>query len=213
MLRDFSSDVRKIKDRLQCVPRSWDGKTSILELKNADFQWRQMEWWAFYFEFLCRKALSSDFSFPGDRFGSVSFDMRGACNFDLKAKAIKSDDHRCILNDVAATNRTIEKYGIHGVIIALCDVEYNDVNRTFQKWHDALKGGLSDYEEERRIRTSVSRYHATLTEILILKFDSHTIDRLSTWKQGRNSNGKPRPLKYMLDLEDSHEFVVQRIIF
>lgn len=216
MKRDFSSDVQKIAERLQGIPTSWDGKQSILELKNANFQWKQMEWWAFYFEFLCRKVLSREFVFPGDRFYNVSFDMKGFCNFDLKSKAIKSDDHRCILNDVSGTDKTIENYGVHGAIIALCDVEYNDVDRTFQKWHSALKGGISDYEQERRTRTQVSRYrktHATLTEILILKFEPYTIELLSTWKQGHNSNGKPRPLKYMLDLEDAHEFVVHRIVY
>lgn len=62
--------------------------------------------------------------------------------------AIKSDDHKCILNDCGAIDATIKKYGEHGVLIALCDVEYNDVNRTFQKWHSKLKGGLSAYEKK-----------------------------------------------------------------
>jgi len=216
MRKDFSRDVDLLTARLTALPTSWEGKRSILELKGADFNWRQMEWWAFYFEFLCRKHLYGDFHFPGDRFDNVSFDLRGFCNFDLKAKAIKSDDQRCILNDVSATNQSLHRYGVHGAIIALCDVEYNDVSRTFQRWHSALKGGLSEYEKERRTRTAVSRYrktHANLAEILILQFNKENIEQLSTWKQGRNSNGRPRPLKYMLDLDEVDEFLVQRIAF
>lgn len=216
MLRDFSSDIETLVSRLSTLHTSWDGKRCILELKRADFNWRQMEWWAFYFEYLCRQKLYANFQFPGDRFENVLFDLKGYCNFDLKAKAIKSDDHRCILNDVSATNQSIHRYGVHGVIIALCDVEYNDVDRTFQKWHSELKGGLSDYEQERRTRTQLSRYrktHANLLEIIFLHFNKDNVGTLSTWRQGRNSNGRPRPLKYMLDLEDADQFILRRIIF
>ena len=96
--------------------------------------------------------------------------MKGEINWDLKAKAIKSDDHKVILNDRAAMEDSIARHGFHGEIIALCDVEYNDINRSFQRWHSELKGGLSKYEKERKQRTSVSRYRKTkeLTEILLL---------------------------------------------
>jgi len=99
---------------------------------------------------------------------------------------------------------------------ALCDVEYNDVNRTFQTWHSELKGGLSAYEKERRTRTEVSRYrktHAVLTEILFLRLDRGSVSRMGEMKQGRNSNAAPRPPKYMLDLEDVDGLLVDRLSF
>ncbi len=101
-------------------------------------------------------------------------------------------------------------------MIALCDVEYNDENRTFQKWHSKLKGGLSAYEKERRTRTSVSRYRKTravLTEILFLRLDASSITRLGEMKQGCNSNGRPRPPKYLLDLEDIDDLLVDKLTF
>lgn len=107
-------------------------------------------------------------------------------------------------------------YGEHGVAIALCDVEYNDMNRSFQKWHTELKGGLSRYEDERRLRTNVSRYRKTkaiLTEILFLRFTEENLDDLSTMRQGRNSNGRPRPEKYMVDLENIEKFLVDRVVY
>lgn len=212
----FLNDIATVKKALADLPKVWEGKKSVLELKAADYNWRQMEWWAFYFEHLCHQRLRGAFEVPGERFGTVGFDLKGCVNWDLKAKAIKSDDHKCILNDCAAIDAAIKKHGEHGVIIALCDVEYNDVNRSFQKWHSRLKGGLSAYEKERRTRTAVSRYRKTkaqLAELLFLRFDKAAVQQLGRMNQGRNSNGAPRPPKYMLDLEALSGILVDRLAF
>lgn len=212
-------DVNTAKSLLSNLPTSWEGKKSILELKKANFNWRQMEWWGFYFEYLCYSRLKGAFAIPGDRYGktrTACFDIKRSINWDLKAKAIKSDDHRSILNDTEAMNWSIREYGAHGLIIALCDVEYNDDNRTFQKWHQELKGGKSKYEINREQRTSVSRYrktYAELREILFLLVTSKNISSLGIHQQGRNSNGKPRPPKYMLDYDSIKKFLVDKIVF
>lgn len=212
----FLQDVAVLKNRLANLYTDWDGKESVLRLKEADYNWRQMEWWAWYFEMLCFRALEGEFVRPGDKYTSVSFDLKRSVNWDLKSKAIRSDDHRAILNDKTAMEASITAYGEHGAIIALCDVEYNDISREFQKWHTELKGGKSKYEREREVRTSVSRYRKTravLGEILLLPFTADSLPLLGTMRQGRNSNGKPRPEKYMLDLEDIEPFYVDRIVF
>jgi len=203
-MEKYSHDIKILKAYLPSIPKFWDGQTSVLELKEADYNWRQMEWWAFYFEYQVKKTLPNAFTFPGDTFKNICFDMKGQINWDLKAKAIKSDDHIVILNDKTAMEKSIEKEGFHGEVIALCDVEYNDINRTFQKWHTDLKGGKSNYEIERASRTTFSRYRKTkaeLMEIVLLVFHEQDLDKLAIMRQGRNSNGKPRPEKYMLDLE------------
>jgi hypothetical protein len=209
-MKNYLEDINFIKDNVTKIDTIWDGKSCVLELKTAgDRQWRQMEWWGFYFEYKFKQVFSDKFSFPGDKFDKVKFDMRGAINWDLKAAAIKSDNHRIILNDKIAMEKSVEKDGYHGEIIALCDVEYDDVNRTFQKWHTELKGGKSKYELEREVRTSISRYRKTkavLTEIIFLILKKDDLDKLHIYKQGRNSNGKPRPVKYMLDLESIDVF-------
>jgi hypothetical protein len=205
----YSKDIEILKANLPKLPKSWDGKSAVLELKESDYQWKQMEWWAFYFEYKFKKLFSGKFSFPGDKFGNVTFDLKGAINWDLKAKAIKSDDHKVILNDKSAMEQSIATEGFHGEIIALCDVEYNDHDRSFQKWHTELKGGKSNYELERENRTSISRYRKTkadLTEIVLLVFKKDDLNLLDTMKQGKNSNGDPRPEKYMLDLETIDNF-------
>lgn len=210
------NDIEAMKPVLQRLPTDWEGKTSILEMKEGGFQWRQMEWWAFYFELLCNRVLSDAFEIPGERFGNVVFDMKRSVNWDLKAKAIRSDSHELIINDQTAIDESIRRYGQHGLVVALCDVEYNDVNRSFQRWHTELKGGLSKYEEDRIKRTSVSRYrktHAWLQEILFLSLDADNIELLGTMRQGRNSNGNPRATKYRLNLEQIEPFWMGRLQF
>ena len=151
-----------------------------------------------------------------DSYRSVKFDLKRSVNWDLKAKAIKSDKHDAILNDKRATEDSVAAYGEHGVIIALCDVEYNDIDRTFQTWHTELKGGKSKYQLAREARTAVSRYrktHATLIELLFIRITAENLPLLGTMKQGRNSNAKSRPEKYLLDLEALDNFLVDRLVF
>jgi len=202
----FEQDVVKAIECLRNIEREWEGRASIMKLKDADYNWRQMEWWGFYFEWLCFPNLrNAGFEIPGEQFASTVFDARRSINWDLKAHAIKTHSHKAILNDVSATKASIKLHGSHGIMIAVCDVTYNDINRTFQTWHTALKGGHSPYEIGRINRTSVSRYrktHASLVEIIFVELTSGNIDRLSTYRQGRNSNGQPRPHKYMIDIDD-----------
>ena len=90
------------------------------------------------------------------------------------------------------------------------------MDRSFQKWHSKLKGGKSKYEMAREARTSVSRYRKTraeLTEVLLLILKKKDTDRLPTMRQGRNSDGSPRKLKYMVDLENIKDIEQYRIAF
>ncbi len=205
----IKKDIVKLNSSLIKLSKFWDAKACILELKEVNYNWRQMEWWAFYFEYQAKKILKDNFSFPGDKFGNVIFDLKSKINWDLKASAIKTNKHTIILNDKNAMDESIKKYKYHGEIIALCDVEYNDENRTFQKWHTKLKGGKSKYEKKREKRTSISRYRKTkaeLVEIIIIILNKKNLEDLAIMKQGRNSNGKPRKLKYLLDLENIDNF-------
>ncbi len=106
-------------------------------------------------------------------------------------------------------DESVKSNKYHGEIIAICDVEYNDNDRSFQKWHTELKGGKSDYELKREERTSISRYRKTkveLIEIIIVILNSKSLKELSIMKQGRNSNGSARKYNYMLNLENIDNF-------
>jgi hypothetical protein len=113
-------------------------------------------------------------------------------------------------------NDSLKNNHYHGEIIALLDVDYNDNDRSFQKWHSELKGGLSKYEIERKKRTETSRYRKTkaeLLKIILLILDNESMVFINELKQGRNSNGKPRKPKYELDIERINEFVHYTIDF
>jgi hypothetical protein len=208
-------DIALITSGLGQMPVFWDGKDSVLELKAAHYNWKQMEWWAFYFEHKFRALFDHHLTFPGERYDQVQFDLKGEINWDLKAKAITSGDQKVILNDKTSMENSIARHGYHGEIIGLCDVEYDDDARSFQHWHTQLKGGLSAYEKERKTRTSTSRWRkksATLKEVAFVVFEEKDLPKLLTMKQGRNSNGKPRPEKYMLDMTEVNLFFHERFL-
>ena len=217
LIGDYKKDTGIIYDSLREMPASWDGRKSVLELKDIDYQWRQMEWMGFYFEVLCKRYLkNANFKIPGEKYGNVEFDSFCSINWDMKASAIKSDNHRIILNDQKAIDKSLKDYGYHGVILALLDVDYNDDDRSFQRWHNELKGGLSKYEKERISRNATSRYRKTnalVKQILLLVIDRNNQGNLDIHRQGRNSDGSARNPKYMLNIEKAHHFEVDRIDF
>lgn len=210
-------DMEIIIDALRGLPTHWDGKRAVLELKENDHQWRQMEWVGFYFEYLCRSRLGgAGFEIPGKKYGKVEFDSYRTINWDMKASAIKSHSHRIILNDTRAIDESIETHGEHGLILALVDVDYNDADRSFQKWHSALKGGQSKYEKNRIARGATSRYRktsATVAQVLLLVLNAGNREYLDLHKQGRNSDGSPRHPKYMLDIERADYFAAGHMDF
>jgi len=208
--QEFEKIAKILAHHLENVPRKWDAKSVILEMKNAGSkQWRQMEWMGFYFEFLCDKLLSSGTHFAARDekgvYGNVQFDGFFEIPWDYKVHATNTSSHHVIVNDRVAIESAVEDYGVVGVIMAIGDVEYNDENRTFQKWHSELKGGKSDYEKKRIKRGAWSRRRKTkftLKQILFIKIDSEVLENAGSFQgRFRNADGSPRKEKILLDLE------------
>lgn len=84
--KDFRGDIVAAAEHLTKLETAWDGKACVLRLKEADFGWRQMEWWGFYFEFLCRELRQADFQFPGDRYDNTTFDTKRRFNWISRQK-------------------------------------------------------------------------------------------------------------------------------
>ena len=197
---------KEIEERLRKIPVEWDGKTSILEMKNSGRrQWRQMEWIGFYFQFLCEKHLADLFNFQVPRYGNASFDGFYKLPFDFKSHAMNTSSHKIPFNDKEAIECGIRDYGSVGLIIAIGEVIYNDENRTFQKWHDALKGKESKYVSENKKRGAWSRlrkFSMTLKQISIIEINENTLLNCGSFQTGfRNSDGSPRREKVLIDLE------------
>ena len=201
---------KKLASMLLSVPRHWDGRQAIREMKDADFpHWRQMEWIGFYFQFLCAKHLAPIMRIPGPRYGNVEFDGLYKIPWDFKTHAMNTSSHQIIVNDSQAISSAITEFGCVGLILAIGQVEYNDEERTFQKWHNILKGGISEYEKERMKRGAWSRLRKVSLELKQISFiqitDATLIKSGSFQSDFRNSNGKPRRAKVLLDLEKLDE--------
>jgi hypothetical protein len=208
----------EIENRLKTIPVKWDGKDAILEMKNNDYpHWKQMEWIGFYFQYLCEKKLADIFQFQIPRYGNASFDGLYQIPFDFKSHAINTSSHTVIVNDSEAISQAIKEYGCVGVIIALGEVVYNDKERTFQAWHELLKGGLSQYTKDRIARGAWSRLRKCslhLSQITIIEITDKTLIKCGSFQEDfRNSDGSPRRPKLTLNLEKMNDEIVHCIEF
>lgn len=212
--------IKQIGEILKTISKNWDGKKAILEMKNSNFnQWKQMEWIGFYFEFLCQKYLKSIGMEPHKiKYGNTSFDGFLEIPFDFKSHALNTERHEIVINDTEAITKAIEKYGYIITIIALGKVKYNDKNRSFQKWHEKIKGGKSKYELERIKRGAWSRLRKTefnIQEIIFVKINKGTLDKSGSFQKNfRNADGSLRRSKIMINLEKlNDEEIIHRIKF
>ncbi len=217
-MSDFSSSAREIGKALRKVRKRWDGRNSILEMKAAGSRhWRQMEWTGFYFQFLCEKHLSRIVKIPGPKYGNVKFDGFMEVPWDFKAHASNTSSHQVIVNDTEAITNGIRDYGSVGLILAVGEVRYNDEDRTFQKWHEALKGGKSKYVLARIERGAWSRLRKVrfdLQQISFIKITKDTLVRAGSFQANfRNADGSPRRAKVLLDLEKIDKELAHAINF
>jgi hypothetical protein len=197
------------------LPVSLEGKEAILWMKeNGSRNWRQMEWIGWYYEERTRELLMASLGGSmGKTFVNTSFDyyLHGR-HYDFKAHCLYnphgSKNNDLIINDCEAFNQAIANGGMT-LVLFTGEASFDDAG-SFKQWHDALKGKPSKYVLEgsktgRSSRTRKSSFQ--LTDIQIIEFnDFRDIERglesgwLKVTPQGRNSNGKPRPPKYSLNL-------------
>ncbi len=130
---------------------------------------------------------------------------------------MNTSNHQIIVNDSEATANGVKDYEAVGIILSLGKVLHNDEDRTFQKWHEALKGGLLDYSLERIERGAWSRLrktHFTLEEIHLVQLTDATLVKCGSFQQDfRNADGSPRRKKVLLDLEMLEDEIIKTISF
>ena len=125
--------LEKLEKLLSKFPTVWDGREAILEMKNKNYaHWKQMEWIGFYFQFLCDTKLPPLIKIPGPKFGRVEFDGFSEIPWDFKAHPSKNtkgkNSDNVIVNDRLAIEAAIEKFGAAGLVLAIGDAEYNDID-------------------------------------------------------------------------------------
>ena len=197
--------ISKLHEESASIPQVWDGRESILEMKDQGYpHWKQMEWTGFYFQFLCEQKFREVLEVPGKRYGKTEFDAFGIICWDFKAHVTNRTRPQVITNDSESISLALDEYGHYGLVLANGEAHYNDEDRTFKQWHDALKGGMSLYEEARIERGASSRLRKTrfsLSEIQFLCLDEAALAEagVSFQKGFRNSDGKPRSAKVNLN--------------
>ena len=217
---NFPAVSREIGERLESVcPRTWDGRTCLMEMKaGGSRHWRQMEWIGFYFQYLCDTKLGGIMTVPGPQYGRTGFDgISAGIPWDFKAHAINTSSHQLIVNDSEAISKAVGEFGCVGLILALGEVVYNDEARTFQKWHQEFKGGKSAYEHQRIARGAWSRLRKvmfSLKQIVFLQLTDETLVKCGSFQfDFRNSNGKPRRGKVLVDLEKMEDEIMHVLEF
>ena len=159
----------------------------------------------FYFEFLCETHFEGIIEMPGKRYGKTLFDAFAGISWEFKTHAANLGSYTVITNDTEAIVNTMSEHGYYGVIIAIGEVEYNDEDGTFKKWHNDLKGGISQYEIDRINREAPSRQRKTefaLSEIRFVCFNAETLSECEgPFQKGfRNADGRPRRGKVKINI-------------
>ncbi len=216
--KQFLNLAKDLASALKVIPDTWDGKEAIEEMKkNESPHWKQMEWLGFYFQFLCERLLSEKMTMPGPKYGRVCFDGFHSIPWDFKAHALNTSSHQIIVNDSKAISDAIKEYESVGVILACAEVLYNDEKRTFQRWHDTLKGKRSRYVIDRIKRGAWSRLRKVscrLKQISFIKITDTTLIKSGSFQTDfRNSNGVPRKPKVLIDLEKINEEMIYFVEF
>lgn len=214
-------EAQIILDNLvQVIPDHVDGRDAIVEMKDAGSpNWRQMEWIGFWFEHVVDFHLKSRLGVSvGPSVGRTKFDLVLDHVWDLKVHPQNSTSKFLILNDKEAVDSCIEEFGGFGFVVVTGDAEY-DESGEFKSWHDGLKGGRSNYEEERVRRGAPSRrrkigFHPKAIDAVFLANlgdVSRGLDErwLGYFQTGmRNSNGAARRPKYQINLNKTPDDVV-----
>ena len=198
--------VKKLRLASQNMPKVWDGRESILEMKDVGFKhWKQMEWMDFYFKFLCQKHFTGIIDIPGKKYGITEFDAFREISWDFKAHAANTANYNIIANDAEAIADAISNYIYYGMILAIGNVEY-DEDKTFKKWHDELRKETCEYEAN-KINTGVmSQTRKTafvLEEIHFICFDSEALQKCCGILQdsfGDTVSNKLKPKEIIIDI-------------
>ena len=199
--------VENLRLASQNMPKIWDGRESILEMKSANFRyWRQMEWIDFYFTFLCQKHFTGIIDIPGKKYGITEFDAFREISWDFKVDSIDPGAYSIAANDAEAIADTLHDYGYYGTVLSIGDMEFDDEETSFKKWHDDLRERTSKYETNKINRGIMSRTRKTtftLKEIYFICFNSETLHQCCGLFQdgfGQTDSNRPKQKEIRINI-------------
>ena len=198
--------AEKLRLASQSMPKVWNGRESILKMRDTGFKyWRQEEWIEFYFKFLCQKHFAGIIDMPGKKYNNTEFDAFREISWDFKAHAANTTNHTVITNDAETIVNTISHYGYYGVILVIGEVDYNDEERIFRKWQNRLISKQYRQEINRINKGAMSRYYKigfVLSEIHFICLNGETLNQCSGLFQTgfRNTDGSSKRTKITINI-------------
>lgn len=184
----------------------FDAKSSIMAMKEAEFPgWRDVEWGSYHLKFVVND-LCNDFLNIVD-FGERRLLFKGNYIWDIRYH--KEGKNTVPLGDIEQYSRIIKENNGLGLLIFNIHAE-DDRKRSFIEWHEALKGGPTDYviqreqdgrrEQPRKTDYCIKKVFAFYfsPDDIISKIENKWLK--TSFQVGfRNSDASPRKGKYMLD--------------
>jgi hypothetical protein len=204
--REEVLDISKIA--VKETPLVMDGRECVQEMKEAeDPRWRHVQWQGFYFEMKMQSSLTQQLGGGRKKLVNTEFDYVLKNIWDMKAHSTvsssgKTADQNAILNDSRAMELAINNGGLG--LILLNGIPTYDME--FTKWHKQFRGdGVGEPG-----RTLKSKFVASKLEMYFIPTTERLDEaihkkQLALKPQGKNSNGKPRPDKYHINLNLAKE--------
>jgi len=212
MLGSFEQELNAIsKIVVANTPLKMEGRECVEEMRDVeDSNWRQTEWQGFYFEMKIESALTRSIGGGRVKFENTEFDYARNFFWDLKVHSSKTNKGQTssglILNDSKAIEQAVNEKGL-GFIILSAKPEYD---LEFTRWHKHFRGA-GDAEPRRVLK---SRFTSERIDIFYIPdYDrlekAKSLYEMSIIKQGKNSNSKPRPTKYQLNIPKARDTDLQ----
>ena len=216
-LNDSKNEVLKaFEDYVRTIPAEWNGIECISEMSESGYsQSMQAEWAGSYNEFRLRKYLdehpeaSRHIEFYQDRSrGGIDLDLRlPSINSYADVKIHSSASGAVIGNDCRTVDRILDENPDAKIYLLVTDIQARR-DRDFDYettvfWNNLL------HKENRYSYGRRMKHSAAVDKVSLLEINSANRDRLSLFRQGRNSNGKPRFPKYKINRKDIEAFAVK----
>lgn len=200
------------------------GHDCMWEMYNSDYiNSTQTKWNGFYLEFLYQKFLKENhidnrvlrFNVDGKKKFGIDLDLYSEkldLYSDLKASNIKKVDTPA--NDQEAVTKVLEIHGKLWYIIyqhdSIYDKEYS--YKTFNEWEKIRKLKMQhSYKPSSGKGKNIMVGSIEFKNMLILEINkANSREILKEFNQGRNSNGKVRKPKFIINKKNIENFIIYR---
>ncbi|MCR4694403.1 MAG: hypothetical protein K5773_03655 [Pseudobutyrivibrio sp.] len=215
----FATDILPyIRDFFAGLDKQWQGIDCYRQMIEDDYRNKyQPEWVGFYYEYafekyLEKKGIHDKIRYAQDKkAGGIDLDLYfpGLMQYgDLKAHSL--DSPAIAGNDRATIFNIINKPGgrVYYIVLEHSTVKDRDCDYVVTQFWNRAQGKTNLMSYANRMKNSVK-----LLRAYVLDINADNKCYLNIFRQGINSNGKPRPPKIMIDKESMDHFIVETISF